>query len=322
MPRRIWTRCFIETNGWIGSDGDYSVSLNNGTTLWLFGDTLVGNIRDGKREHSTFINNSIALLRSGEKPSFFYRTNDAGHPASFFQPTDVTNSFFWPWDGIRTERGLFIFFMQVRHTDDKSVWGFNEFATALAFVPNPEDPPMDWKITLRRVPFKPFGWAVMREGDFIYVYGANKKKGGSFLARAPKEALDDFAQWRFYTDGQWQDDPALATPVISEAPAEGSVRWFPELHRFVTIYTPDIFGDLVMRTADAPQGPWGDRHVVYHCPDSQRSKAYFCYAGKMHPEMSRAGEIVVTYAVNSSNFSDLFSDAELYWPRFVRVKIP
>jgi hypothetical protein len=42
----------------------------------------------------------------------------------------------------------------------------------------------------------------------------------------------------------------------------------------------------------------------------------------MHPEMSDPGEIVVTYAVNSSKFSDLFSDPELYWPRFVRVKIP
>ncbi|HEY3856656.1 MAG TPA: DUF4185 domain-containing protein [Verrucomicrobiae bacterium] len=313
---------FRQTNGWIGADGDYSVQLNKTTTLWLFDDTVIGQIHDGKRIHATMVNNTIAIRHADGSPSFYYPTNSAGKPASVFQPTDDTNSFFWPWDGIRTERGLFVFLMQVRHTTDKSAWGFQVFATALAFVPNPDDPPQDWKITLRRVPYKPFGWAVMRDGDFIYIYGSNKKKGGSLLARAPETALDDFALWRFYSDGQWQSDTNLATPVFPEGPAEGSVRWLPELKRYATIYSPDIFGDIVMRTAEAPEGPWTNRQVVFHCPDGKRSRAYFCYAAKMHPEMSNPGEIIITYAVNSNNFSDLFSDPELYWPRFVRVKIP
>ena len=46
----------------------------------------------------------------------------------------------------------------------------------------------------------------MRDGDFIYIYGADKKKGGSFLARAPETALDDFAQWRFYSERPMADD--------------------------------------------------------------------------------------------------------------------
>lgn len=313
---------FRQTNGWIGADGDYTVELNKDTTLWLFDDTVIGQIRGGKRVNAAMVNNSIALRHGDGPPVFYYRTNSAGKPASVFQPIDDTNCFFWPWDGIRTERGLFVFLMQVRYTADNSAWGFQVFATALAFVPNPDAPPQDWNITLRRVPFKPYGWAVMRDSDFIYIYGMDKKKRDSFLARAPAASLDDFAQWRFYTDGHWQNNADLSTPIIPEAPSEGSVRWFPELHRFVTIYSPDIFGDIVMRTADAPQGPWTNRQVVFHCPDAKKSRSYFCYAGKMHPEISKPGEIIVTYAVNSGNFSDLFNDTELYWPRFVRVKIP
>jgi hypothetical protein len=312
---------FQTTNGWIGSDGDYSIQLNSRTTLWLFGDTVIGQVRDGKRINATMVNNTIALKPTGGKATFFYRTNSDGHPASVFQPIDVTNSFFWPWDGIRSDRGLFVFLMQVRHTTDKSVWGFDVFATQLAFVPNPDGPPQDWKITLKKVPFKPFGWAVMRDANFIYIYGSNRKKGGSFLARAPESALDDFGQWRFYSDGQWQEDAARATPVFPEAPSEGSVRWLGDLHRFVAVYSPDIFGDIVMRTSDAPSGPWTDRRVIFHCPEGKRTKAYFCYAGKMHPELSRPGELIMTYAVNSSNFSDLFNDAQLYWPRFIRLKL-
>jgi hypothetical protein len=268
------------------------------------------------------VNNSIAVQPIGGSPRFFYRTNSAGKPASMFQPPDSTNSFFWPWDGVRTERGLFVFLMQVRHTAENSVWGFDVFGTALAFVPNPDAPPQDWKITLRNVPFKSFGWSVLRDGGFIYVYGSDRKRGGSFLARAPEDALDDFGQWRFDENGEWMEDAQLATPVFPEAPSEGSVRWLPGLRRYTAVYSPDIYGDIVMRTAETPSGPWKDRRVIYHCLEGRRSRSYFCYAGKMHPELSRPGELIVTYAVNSGNFSDLFNDAQLYWPRFVRLKLP
>jgi len=313
---------FQRTNGWIGADADYSIPLSSSVTLWLFGDTVIGQVRDGKRVNATMVNNSIALLPGGGSPRFFYRTNAAGKPASVFQPVDDTNSFFWPWDGVRTDRGLFVFLMQVRHTADKSVWGFKVFATALAFVPNPDAPPQDWKITFRTVPFKPFGWAVLKDAGYVYIYGSNRKRGGSFVARASENSLDDFGQWRFYENGHWGENELDATPIFTEAPPEGTVRWLPDLHRFAAIYSPDIFGDIVMRTSESPVGPWNDRRVVYHCDEGKLSRAFYCYAGKMHPELSRPGELVVTYAVNSNEFSDLFSDARIYWPRFVRLKLP
>jgi hypothetical protein len=313
---------FQRTNGWIGADGDYSIPLGGGVTLWLFGDTVIGQVRDGKRINATMVNNSVALQSIGGSLRFFYRTNNEGKPASVFQPADSTNSFFWPWDGIRTDRGLFVFLMHVRHTAENSVWGFDVFATTLAFVANPDAPPQDWKITLRNVPFKPFGWAVLRDSNFIYVYGSDRARGGTFLARAPQGALDDFGQWRFHDNGKWVEDYRDASPLFAEAPSEGSARWVPGLRRFAVVYSPDIFGDIVMRTAETPAGPWLDRRVIYHCQEGKRSRSYFCYAGKMHPELGRPDELIVTYAVNSSNFSDLFNDAQLYWPRFVRLKLP
>jgi hypothetical protein len=311
---------FHRTNGWIGADGDYSVRLNSRESLWLFGDTLVGQVRDGKRVHSKMINNTIALLPDGGSPQFFYRTNDTGSPASVFTPPGDTNSFYWPWDGIRTERGLFLFLMHVRHTADNSTWGFKVFGDDLAFISNPDAPPQDWKITYKEVPFKTFGWAVVGDGGFIYVYGRDKAGHRSGLARAPQEALDDFGQWRFYDDGRWDDNPSHATGVISESPAEGSVKWVDGLKRFVAVYSPGIFGDIVMCTAKTPAGPWENRSVVYQCLEGNRSNALYCYAAKMHPEFGRPGELVVTYAVNSNHFSDLFNDATIYWPHFVRVK--
>jgi len=44
-----YDRLFQRTNGWIGADGDFTVSLTNKLTLWLFSDTFIGDVRDDQR---------------------------------------------------------------------------------------------------------------------------------------------------------------------------------------------------------------------------------------------------------------------------------
>jgi hypothetical protein len=44
---------FDRADGWIGADGVYSVVLSPKRTLWLFSDTWVGKIRDGRRTDAT-----------------------------------------------------------------------------------------------------------------------------------------------------------------------------------------------------------------------------------------------------------------------------
>ena len=39
---------FQRTDGWIGGDGAYSVAVSPKRTLWLFSDTWVGKVRDGR----------------------------------------------------------------------------------------------------------------------------------------------------------------------------------------------------------------------------------------------------------------------------------
>src|SRR5271169_1245436 len=58
-----WDALFQRESGWIGADGDYSIPLKADTTLWLFSDTFVGKVKDGKRLDAVMINNSIALQR-------------------------------------------------------------------------------------------------------------------------------------------------------------------------------------------------------------------------------------------------------------------
>lgn len=330
VPAPDMDALFQRTNGWIGADAAYSIPLSPRQTLWLFGDTLVGQVRDGKRRDAKMINNSVALQTVGAPPQYFYRTNSQGAAESVFTTPDLTNTFFWPWDGVRVSRGLFLFLTQVRRTDDKSVWGFQLFSACVAFVSNPDDPPLSWKITVTKEPWadfstKPataFGWSVVQHQNDVYIYGTAAGANGAAVARVPAESIDDFRQWRFYSQGEWQEDPRKATAVFSDKPSEGTVRWLPALGRFVVVYSPDLWGDIVLRESPAPTGPWSERRVIYHCPDTARSKAYYCYAGKAHPELSPPGELLITYAVDSNDFFDLFNDPLLYWPRFLHLKLP
>ena len=69
---------FQNTNGWIGADGSYSVPLSKDTTLWLFSDTFVGEIRGGKRVKARMINNSVAIQNGTNAPAFFYGQDRQG----------------------------------------------------------------------------------------------------------------------------------------------------------------------------------------------------------------------------------------------------
>src|SRR6516164_4041162 len=46
-------KLFRQTDGWIGADGAHSFSVTPQRTIWLFSDTWVGKIRDGKRADAT-----------------------------------------------------------------------------------------------------------------------------------------------------------------------------------------------------------------------------------------------------------------------------
>jgi hypothetical protein len=61
-PDPAWTAVFDRTAGWTGADAAGSVDLGDGRTLWMFADTWIGKIREGKRLPGAWIvNNTIAI---------------------------------------------------------------------------------------------------------------------------------------------------------------------------------------------------------------------------------------------------------------------
>ena len=295
-PFAAYNKIFHTQRGWIGADGDYSVTLTNDTVLWLFSDTFIGEVRDGKRVNARMINNSVAL-QHGKDPArttvqFFYGKSPDGKPAALITPADG-RGWFWLYDGVLTKRGLFLFLMQIERSGGNSVFDFKHIGTWLGHVPNPFDPPTQWRVTQKRIPhetFSPeetrlFGSAVLKEGGFVYIYGVAEPKGkgkSMILARVPEGKLDDFSQWRFFDRTNWVAHHTNAAPICPNIANEYSVSYQPSLGKYILIYTENgLSPKILARQSDKPFGPWGNPIKVYQCPEASWGGIFFFFP---HPQ--------------------------------------
>jgi hypothetical protein len=147
---------FRNTNGWTGADGIASVALDDGRTLWLFGDTWVGEIRDGRHQHAKMVNNTVAVQHGRDlvkdRLDFFWGKTTNDQPAAIFIPTDG-RGFFWPGNGIQANGRLFIFALQIEKTKGNGAFDFRRVANWLLEVTNPAAPPPEWKTVQHKIPF-------------------------------------------------------------------------------------------------------------------------------------------------------------------------
>jgi hypothetical protein len=325
---------FERRSGWTGGDGVFSTPLGPERLLWLFGDTFIGEVAGGRHVNATLVNNTIGL-QSGKRPpdavvAFFHGRGEDGGPAAFVRPADGMG-WFWPYHGILTEAGLFLFLIQIERTHDPLAFGFRLVATWLGHVENPHAPPESWTVAQRKLPWggaeRLFGSALLRSDGEVYIYGTVDETAGGLLrkdvilARAPAAALGDFSRWRFWSAEGWSAEADRAEPVCRDAANEFSVSFQPALGRFVMVYTRgSLSADIVLRHAPAPEGPWSEPVWLYRCPEAEWDARIFCYAAKGHPALSEAGDLVVTYTTNSADFDLVLNDARLYRPRFLRVR--
>jgi hypothetical protein len=206
----------------------------------------------------------------------------------------------------------------------------------LITIANPDDHPLTWRIEQKKLPsvifeknrLQSFGTALLAVGEYIYIYGTeedrNAKPSRRFLvvARVPPHQIGDFSQWRFYRDGEWTSDHRQASRSVEGMATEGSVTYLSKREIYTLVYTDRGLSDrIVARTATHPWGPWSAPIELYKCPEMDRDKKLFCYSGKAHAALSSDDVLVVSYSVNSFDFWQVARDSNLYWPRFVRIRL-
>ena len=308
---------------WVGGDGAYSVDLGNDRILWLFGDSFIAAASgDGSKR---MVRNSVAI-QTGRDPSRaflrFYWQNDKDDEAQSFLPEDGKH-WFWPGPGIRLGDRLILFYGRL-YQASPGQWGFAGAGWTAWRVDNPDAEPSEWTPQPMPIPADShgidFGGAVVRAGDWLYVYGNKGANHDIYLARFAVQGAQagDLSKPWFWCGGTlgWSPDGAPEAVVTLGAP-EFSVHYDTNLDTYVMAQS-EGFGPttLALRTAPAPQGPWSRPRDVLRPPESFDPTA-LVYAGKAHAELSGA-DLVLTYVPGS--IDDAPQTDGLYFPHFVRLQ--
>ncbi len=352
-----WDALFDRTSGWTGADGIYSIPLSGrdaqgsvgplDQTLFVFNDTFIGNVSStgARLAGSTLVNNTLAVLRGGKPdPSaiqFYWRTV-AGQPEAEFVPTTpstVSGQWYWPMDGIATQGKLYLFAMRMQ----RGTGGAFDFAVAGVSLikldlhsPDPIGTQVQIETPLHVVPTDGRGELIFGAGimantveagalapdGYVYVYGTqndplNKKL---IVARVQPDRIEDFTQWQFWTGTTWSSRPDAAAPLTDRVSSELSMTQLSD-GRFVLVFQKDtLSADTAIRTAAGPLGPFSPLVVVWHCPEAAAYPQAYCYNAKAHPHLSAPGELLVSYNVNTFSFAANLANADIYRPRFLRLR--
>lgn len=338
LPEPWWERHFHRQTGWIGSDCAYSVPLDAERILWLFGDTYFGEVHNGRRVNARLVmGNSIAIQQGKDAQSarvqFFFGDHEGDKPTAFLRPR-TSRGWFWFGHGLAEGKRLWLFLTHIVPTGEPGVFGFRSQGTWLAEVLDHSLPPTRWRYHLHQLPFYhrddrshlSFGSAVWSDGKWVYIYGTRDDrshtplKRGLIVARVSVGRMVHFTAWQFWTPDGWSQRWRECSVSGDDIGSEFSVSFVPALRRWALVYSPaDLSPEIRLRWADSPVGTWSEPQAAYHCPDVQKGQHVFCYAAKAHPELSAPDELLVTYATNSFEMSEVLNNAELYVPRFVRL---
>ena len=290
----------MDNGSWLGGDVAASIPVTEELRVWIFGDTLLGTFETecpkpftycdrklAKGESAGPVHNSVGILRGrpGDYDAIerFWGKKENGNPASFFL-SDKPDHYLWPLSGIHVEEGLILLANENSYSS-----GLSPVGGVLIHVRNPQDPPPQWEVRQKELPFHAstpkdkramsVTSSIVRRGDFLIAIGSGRNADGaprSILGRVPVSALRNFDtvwpwEWWMKTSGEssaWgapldiaKLSPLKGLPGSSEATFDLSPEQVWETYQI-----PAFSYDIHRFTAESLEGPWKDRGAVYHVP--------------------------------------------------------
>ncbi|GAB3318659.1 hypothetical protein GCM10027299_10420 [Larkinella ripae] len=353
-PAPEWTNLFLRQSGWFGGDGLFVIpfsgndSAKRDSLLFLFSDTLLGEVEDGTvKPGFVMVNNSVAILTKKAPDStqiaFKVAKDNATYKAIFVPQSKKPDqdTYFWLGDGFvnpDASNDLFLFAYQITNTNDNSAFPFKETGNTLIRIPGTSRfPYADQKHV--NLPFNnyskseetvSFGAGVFNNAEsageaepdgFLYVYGIKGKSKKLVAARVKPEQVDAFDTWEFWTGAAWTTELKSATALSDSVSNEMSVSKIGKGKYALVYQLNGIFPDICLQVGPSPVGPFGPRITLYKTTADITDQDLFTYNAKAHPALSAPGELLISYNVNSFKFLDVIKKKpNLYRPRFIRVK--
>lgn len=321
-----------------GGDVGAQAELQDGRSVWLFGDTLragAGAAGDSGGGEQRFVRNSMLVIEPG---CLQVVVPDGGGPVVPDRDREVG---YWPMSVVADPRPGYdlvtVTAQRVRSTDRDDAFGFENLgpAVALFVVPRGGTPQLvdrvdvgpDSADTTRPM----WGAATALHDGWLHLYGTARPDDGGptgFSLRVARVRPDDVLEprrWRYWDGSAWVRDAAAAAELVPAA--GGTSQTLSVFERGGTWYAfskrEEFLGsDLVFWTAPAPTGPFTAQPPVADLP-SDATTGELRYMPLAHPDLlPRPGSVVVSYSRNRTDVGQVLDDPLLYRPRFLRVPLP
>jgi hypothetical protein len=327
--------------GWEGADAAYSIPVPDGRDVWIFGDTLYGPDRIVTGQIPKMVHNSLGISTCKDGRwhlQYVVKHDAAGNAVSYFSPSDSAH-WYWALDGFYANGDLWVTLLCIRHFSKPApaAMDFETCGSDLAQVTHLDRDPQHWNVTIHPLVADglkayPSATTVVHDG-YAYLFALYENGTRPLLVtRIPLDKLTNPSANLEYlaSDGTWKPgfDPAHAKEVMSHGSPELSIRYHPDLKKWVAIMVdPAWFSDkIIVRTAPDLTGPWTEGEVIYRIPEMQPGPAHdkniFCYAGKEHPELETRSELLFTYVCNTMSVPELVTRRDIYHPQVITTPVP
>jgi hypothetical protein len=343
------------SGAWSGGDGAQTLLTPDGSTIWFFADTFLGQTYPGgsrSQVTSGGAHNSAVLYRDGHLGPTY-----AGPPGPFGY--NNMNDYTWVTPPPQYSSTQYEVLNGTQLIDHHTVYKFFQLADkaihpggftyklvgtvietfALNPVTDALTPTGGTPVGIEDTPHSdPIVWgeAALVSGGYIYIYGVKPYNGSAdpfplYLARVPVNGLPAGAPWQYYHGppsctppaSAWVYNPRQATSLQSGVAAEFSVN--------------DINGTDVLLTSDGSDASTPQNAVAYYaaCPTGfsptdprypvyqpHLSHNYLAYAYQIIPQFSSGSEVLVSYSIDTVSLAQNFNNVSIYRPRFLDVKLP
>ena len=372
-----WHLFASHTKGWNGGDGVYSTTLPDGNSFWSFGDSffgLVSEMRDRKCPNN--LPRNAAMIQTGEEScddflvlneyvstdpnnrELYYKGKTwLRHPDASKSQAEIdrgetdSDIFYWPGDATVIKRdGKTILQVLFGACDDHMVRSETSMAE-YDLTGKPGDGQYMNLIKLYKdvVPYSAgYGSGILEAPDgHTYLYSTiGTGWMGAWAIVARSETYDLLSEWEYYIkseNGEWNWQKEIPTEEEMRRSGISNGDWVTEPSVFMYgdyyyMVTQDMTnGKIYIMQAEQPYGPFKNRKALYEVP-IEHSATYNAF---IHPQLSRTGELVISYNMNPADINYYEKDstgklvektmtgfwrnfnapesADLYQPHFIRV---
>ncbi len=293
-----FTKLFRQTTGLIAADGAVSVPLDDGRSIWLYGDSYVDQLDTASGMLPCLFNaQNSATVMSISLPTVEQTLAGAAGSRTYFQyQPDPDNYFFWPGDGVQLGDTAYILLIKLR----KVSTGFGFGGTGELYAAKIKVPEMTL-VGYADLGYKndiQYSCSAIQDDGWVYVHGIKDNGFGRDLHVARFPAGNIYANWQYYDGSGWSTDIAQSAAIHDAFAFSFSLSKVKD--KFLLLITQFSLGcdqgkKIFAFTADRPEGPFSSKQVIWEVDDLEQGYRPFFYAANAHPEyINGKDELLIT----------------------------